>query len=126
MNKLDKTLADVPGMPMSQTNWSIFQAGTNRFIDEQRAYDAEEQRQLYDVSSAKFTEAQKGVFQSIATSVEEKQGHIFFLAAAGGCGKTFVSNTLTHYFRGREKIVLCVASSGIASLLLIGGRTVHS
>jgi hypothetical protein len=44
MNKLDKTLADVPGMPMCQTNWSLFQGGTNRFIDEQRAYNAEEQR----------------------------------------------------------------------------------
>jgi hypothetical protein len=29
-----------------------------------------------------------------------------------------------HYFHGQ--IVICVASSGIATLLLIGGRTVHS
>ena len=37
-----------------------------------------------------------------------------------------MSNTLTHYFRREYKIVLCVASSGIVSLLPIGSRTVHS
>jgi len=33
---------------------------------------------------------------------------------------------LCHYYRGQGKIVLCVASSGIAALLLPGGRTAHS
>lgn len=34
--------------------------------------------------------------------------------------------TLCHRLRGDNKIVLCVASSGIAALLLPGGRTAHS
>ena len=44
----------------------------------------------------------------------------------GGTGKTHVYNTLCYALRAEGKIVLCVASSGIASLLLLGGRTSHS
>ncbi|XP_015966711.1 uncharacterized protein LOC107490440 [Arachis duranensis] len=43
-----------------------------------------------------------------------------------GCGKTFIWNGLSSAIRSREKIVLNVASSGIASLLLPGGKTAHS
>ena len=46
--------------------------------------------------------------------------------SAGGCGKTFVCNTIAAAVRAQGKITLCVASSGIASLLLEGGRTAHS
>lgn len=35
-------------------------------------------------------------------------------------------NAICHAMRSRSLIVLCVASSGIASLLLPGGRTAHS
>ncbi|XP_072060161.1 uncharacterized protein [Arachis hypogaea] len=41
-------------------------------------------------------------------------------------GKTFVWKTLASALRSRSHIVLTVASSGIASLLLPGGRTAHS
>ncbi|CAH9128946.1 unnamed protein product, partial [Cuscuta epithymum] len=43
-----------------------------------------------------------------------------------GTGKTFVWTTLSAAIRSRGEIVLNVASSGIASLLLPGGRTAHS
>ena len=43
-----------------------------------------------------------------------------------GTGKTFLYKLLCSYFRSKGKIVLCVASSGIAALLLPGGRTSHS
>ena len=59
-------------------------------------------------------------------AVEEKSGQTFFLHGFGGTGKTYVYNTLCHALCGQRKIVLCVASSGIASLLLISGRTAHS
>jgi hypothetical protein len=35
-------------------------------------------------------------------------------------------NTIITYLRAHKKIVLSVASSGVASLLLPGGRTTHS
>ncbi|OBZ80282.1 ATP-dependent DNA helicase pif1, partial [Choanephora cucurbitarum] len=50
---------------------------------------------------------------------------VFFLHGPAGTGKTFVYNTLSNYLRSQRKIGLCVASSGIASLLLSGCRTSH-
>src|ERR1051325_6066624 len=44
----------------------------------------------------------------------------------GGTGKTFMWKTLSAALRSNRDIVLNVASSGIASLLLPGGRTAHS
>ena len=52
--------------------------------------------------------------------------NLFFIYAAGGCGKTFLCNTIAAEVRRRGQVALCVASSGIAALLLDGGRTSHS
>ena len=40
--------------------------------------------------------------------------------------KHFLWNTIVSYLRAQKKIVLTVASSGVASLLLPNGRTAHS
>jgi len=58
--------------------------------------------------------------------VHDEKGGMFFLYGYGGTGKTFMWNTLSSALRSKGKIVLTVASSGIASLLLPGGRTAHS
>jgi hypothetical protein len=63
---------------------------------------------------------------SIIDSVDNDLKKIFFLNGPGGTGKTFVYNTVCAKIRSQGKIVICVASSGIASLLLEGGRTAHS
>ena len=59
-------------------------------------------------------------------AVEGEEKHIFFLHSAGSGGKTYVCNTIAAAVRARGRVALCVASSGIASLLLEGGRTSHS
>ncbi len=51
------------------------------------------------------------------------QGASFFIDGPGGTGKTFLYDTLLAYVRGNGDIALAVASSGIAALLLEGGRT---
>ncbi|XP_026454030.1 uncharacterized protein LOC113355393 [Papaver somniferum] len=53
-------------------------------------------------------------------------GRTFFLNGSAGTGKTFLYNTVAASCRLRGYIVLTVASSGIASLPLVGGRTAHS
>jgi hypothetical protein len=50
----------------------------------------------------------------------------FALLAPGGSGKTVALNFLTCYMRSRNYIVLCTASTGIASLNFPGGTTAHS
>jgi len=66
------------------------------------------------------------IYQKITTAVNGNKGGVFFLHGYGGTGKTFMWTTLAASLRMRSKIVLTVASSGIASLLLPGGRTTHS
>jgi hypothetical protein len=54
------------------------------------------------------------------------RNNCFFLDGPGGSGKTFLYNTLMSVLRGQGKIVISVASTGIAATLLAGGRTYHS
>ena len=59
-------------------------------------------------------------------AVELDKGGVFFVYGYGGTGKTFLWKTLAAAIRCKGQIVLNVASSGIASLLLSRGRTAHS
>ncbi|XP_058219088.1 uncharacterized protein LOC131329747 [Rhododendron vialii] len=51
---------------------------------------------------------------------------IFFLNGGARTEKTFLYNTVATKCRSLGHVVVSVASSGIASLLLVGGRTAHS
>ncbi|XP_019184791.1 PREDICTED: uncharacterized protein LOC109179750 [Ipomoea nil] len=54
------------------------------------------------------------------------EGGLFFVYGYGGTSKTFLWRALSSALRSKSQIVLNVASSGIASLLLPGGSTAHS
>ena len=79
-----------------------------------------------DENKAKFNAEQLEVFNAVMDSVDNNLGKMIFIHSAGGCGKTFVCNTLASAVRANGDVALCVASSGIAALLLEGGRTAHS
>jgi len=69
---------------------------------------------------------QKYAFHEIINSVLYNKPNLFFMSGHGGTGKTFLWNAIVSYLRAQHKIVLTVASSGVASLLLPNGRTAHS
>ncbi|XP_076903118.1 uncharacterized protein LOC143558087 [Bidens hawaiensis] len=73
-----------------------------------------------------LTDEQKSVYNEIFNSVKRKKGGVIFVYGYGGTGKTYLWKTLSASIRSKGEIVLNVASSGIASLLLKGGRTAHS
>ena len=50
----------------------------------------------------------------------------FFLYGYGGMGKSYIWKTVSSYIRSKGEIVVNVALSGIASLLLTGSMTTHS
>jgi hypothetical protein len=120
----NKSLKDWPAMPLPQLNWAA--AVGNRLIAEQRSYDNNEQTELANQRIPTLNNGQRAAFDAILNAVETMSGQTFFLHGPGGTGKTYVYNTLCYFLRGQGKIVVCVASSGIASLLLMGGRTSHS
>lgn len=50
----------------------------------------------------------------------------FFLNGYDGTNKTYIWRTFADGLRSRGEIVIVVASSGMAALLILGGRTAHS
>src|SRR5487761_412025 len=120
----EKHLKDFQGMPEVTGDWEA--NFRNRLIAEQQHYDVGEQAQLAAECIAKLNPDQQTAFDKITSAITTKSGEIFFLHGAGGTGKTFLYNTLCYHLRSQNKIALCVASSGIAALLLKGGRTAHS
>ena len=119
-----KRLQDWDSMPLIQGNWD--QVFGNHLILEQREYNTEGLAQLAAEHIATFNQDQSGAFEKITSAVNTGSGQIFFLHGPGGTGKTYLYNTLCHHLRSQNKIVLCVASSGIAAILLKGGCTAHS
>ncbi|XP_047962051.1 uncharacterized protein LOC125206878 [Salvia hispanica] len=75
---------------------------------------------------SKFTDEQHHVYDTIMFAIDSNHGGLFFVYGYGGTGKTFIWKTLSAAIRSKGDIVLNVDSSGIASLLLPGGRTAHS
>ncbi|CAI0469522.1 unnamed protein product [Linum tenue] len=59
-------------------------------------------------------------------SIHANLGQSFFLYGHGGTGKTFLYNTIIAKLRSISKVVIVVASSGIAATLLPNATTAHS
>ena len=111
-------------MPLPVRDWSG-QAG-NALIGEQMNYDRNQEHLLAEQRVPQLNAEQRHAHDRIVSSVETHTSQIFFLNGPGGTGKTFVYNTICNTIRSKGWIVLCVASSGIAALLLRGGHTAHS
>jgi len=79
-----------------------------------------------DNAKDRLNDDQHNAYETILNVVTNKEGKLFFVYGSGGTSKTFVWTTFLSRLRGQGKIVLTVASSGIASLLLPGDRTAHS
>ncbi|KAL5158793.1 hypothetical protein HKD37_15G043187 [Glycine soja] len=80
----------------------------------------------YNTTYQLLTDEQKTIVDTIMRVVNPQLAAIYFLYGYGGTGKTFVWTTLSSGIRSNGGIVCTVALSGIASLLLPGGRTTHS
>ena len=68
---------------------------------------------------------QRSAFDEVVSAPTSAQ-KLFFIDGPGGTGKTFLYNTLITECSKNGYTVLSVASSGVAALLLHGGRTAHS
>ncbi|XP_068322118.1 ATP-dependent DNA helicase PIF1-like [Pyrus communis] len=98
----------------------------NRSLREELNYDTESLKEQHSQLVAQLNREQKMVYDSVIKVVDHNQPGMFFVHGHGGTGKTFLWTTIIAKIRSENHIVLAVASSGIASLLLPGGRTAHS
>ena len=118
-----RSLKKWPHMPKPE-NFGDYNG--NRLIDDELNYVVEDQLKENERLMAMITDEQRGVYEHILDAVLKDSGGVFFLYGYGGTGKTFVYRALSSAIRSRGMIVLNTASSGIAALLLEGGRTAHS
>ncbi|KAM0879429.1 hypothetical protein ACQ4PT_034241 [Festuca glaucescens] len=98
----------------------------NNMVSDELSQDYETLIKTVEAMQQQLNEDQKVAFKSIVDKVRDGKPGLFFVSGQGGAGKTFLWNALVAYLRGYKRIVLIVASSGVASLLLPGGRTAHS
>lgn len=103
------------------------QASVNdRDIVRETQYDVDSLREFVDDRRNILNDDQKIAYNTVMQSVTAGNGGIAFLDAPGGTGKTFLLNLILANIRQEEEIALAIASTGIASALLDGGRTAHS
>ncbi|KAK9671842.1 hypothetical protein RND81_12G058200 [Saponaria officinalis] len=119
-----KSLKDIKDMPLPQ--FEDVNGLENKLIRDERMYG---RKQLAYDSSQKMQQLNKDqqvVYDKVIEAVNNNSGQVIFLYGHRGTGKTFLYSTISAKIKAEGKIVLNVASSGIAALLLPGGRTAHS
>lgn len=119
----DKTLSDF-GLPPYINDWG--EVLSNPLLRQELDYNVDEQARLAQEYEASLNNDQRTAYTRILSKMEsDPYSAHFFLHGPGGTGKTFLYRTLCARLRSQGQVVLCVASTGIASLLLPGGRTAH-
>ena len=98
-------------------------------IREELDYDYEELQRTIESSVPTFTPEQKIVYEEVMNAVKNDDSLCVFLSARGGCGKTYLLNSILSAVRTSEPggcVALAMATTGIAATLLQLGRTFHS
>lgn len=112
-----KSLKDFSGLPSPKGH--VVEYLGNKLIYEERNYHPAKKLQ-------EFIDEQRYVFKQIMEAVNNKKRRCVFLYGYGRTWKTYILRTLASYIRSKKQFCLTDASSRIASLLLLGGRTTHS
>ncbi|XP_021975391.1 uncharacterized protein LOC110870521 [Helianthus annuus] len=105
---------------------TIVASVTNRLLMEERNYDRQQLAIEHMSSRSVLNPQQKNIYDYVLSTLKRKEQVKAFVYGYGGTGKTFLWTTIISALRSEGKIVLAVAASGIASLLLPAGRTAHS
>ncbi|XP_071704144.1 uncharacterized protein [Rutidosis leptorrhynchoides] len=124
LNRSGSSLKNIPNMPFP--DYQFIQRSCNMLIQDELDYNIDNLREEHQTYLSTMTSEQKLAYDTIIASIDNDESRLFFLYGYGGTGKTFVWKTLAAAIRSRGEIVINVASSGIAALLLSGGRMAHS
>jgi ATP-dependent DNA helicase PIF1 len=118
-----KCFADVGLDPLSEINhlWDLFSSGSA---------DQEQQRRIHATSFSQMSESlnerQRVITEAVIELMSSEQPALIYIDGPGGCGKTYLLNTIIHYLKSVNLLVATVASSGVASLMLIDAMTAHA
>ena len=98
----------------------------NKLLREELNYHVNKLKEQNSNLVQNLNNEQKYIYEKVLNCITSKNQHLFFIYGHGGTGKTYLWNAIITKLRSNNEIVLAVASSGIASLLLPKGRSAHS
>ena len=110
---------------------SVIQKKIPAIIREELEFNLIEMKNLANKRKTILTDSQTEVFETSMRAVVDDQQLLLFIDARGGTGKTFVLNNILAAVRCLDSIedgsvALATGTTGIASNLLMLGRTFHS
>lgn len=124
LKQYGRSIANYSGLPaLDPSRTSVY---ANHLLLEELMYDCKNLGLQATQRIGCLNEMQLAIFEKVLQSVASNSGGLYFVYGHGGTGKTFLWSTIIAKLRSEGQIVLAVASSGIASLLVEGGRTAHS
>jgi hypothetical protein len=107
-------------------------AGEPYIIQAELAYDMPTLAAKVAANALRLTGEQRAIYEEIVAALDAAgaddyvpSSQVFFIHAAGGCGKTFLLELILDTVRSRGQIALATATCGVAALLLEGGCTAH-
>jgi len=124
-----KSLKDFPNMPLPLEHLPEISNNNNleKLIQKERlSYDPAQLESILSANLPLLNKDQYTIYNAIMQVIEHDLPQCFFIDGPGGTGKTFLYNTILAKVRLCGQIALPVASSGIAALLISGGRTAHT
>ncbi|WVZ59187.1 hypothetical protein U9M48_009374 [Paspalum notatum var. saurae] len=124
MGQAGKSLKEYPGIELP--DMAKLNDAENRLINAEMNCDRDKLKDEHLQILNSLNSDQKRAFDAIIESADGSLGKLIFVDGYGGTGKTYLWKAITTRLRSEGKIVFAVASSGIAALLLQGGRTAHS
>jgi len=105
---------------------SLIEDLNNKLLREELNYDTNELKHQNTILVQNLNNEQRFIYEEILKSLNHKKDNMFFIYGHGGTGKTYLWNAIITKIRSNNEIILDVAFSRIASLLLPKGRTAHS
>jgi hypothetical protein len=121
---MNKGLHDFPKMPLALPPTETLHVNPQLLAE--LNYDRDVLHRYVDQNLPRLNICQETAINAVFNAIAQGEGAVFFLNGPGGSGKTFVYNILLASIRWDGHIAIGVASFGIATLLLEGGRTSHS
>ncbi|GJW38058.1 DNA helicase PIF1, ATP-dependent [Tanacetum coccineum] len=120
----NRSLKDIQNMPYPDQEYRM--DGYNRLIYDETLYNKDQLREQHVKLYGSLKTEQKGIYSTIMDDVDNNKGGMFFVYGYGGTRKTYLYKTMSDALHSKGDIVLNVASSSIAALLLEGEWTAHS
>ncbi len=121
--KFSKTLEDF-GLPTPFVAFDRLE--TNRLLEVECDYNVEVLQAEVVMAIENLNDGQRAAYNGVIDAYATHHAKVIFIDGLGGTGKTYIENLILNAVRSHGNITLAIASSGIATLLLSGGRMAHS